>query len=290
MDFFQTKSPAKINLFLKVLGKKEGYHQLESLFAFLDLTDELRIEKSDQFRLEISGEFATFLDLQHNLFTKILDSFSTNFGISKNLHIKIEKNIPVAAGLGGGSGNAACFLIALNEIFALNLTKKDLQTISLNFGSDIPFFFENKAAIIRGRGEKITDFPHFLPIEALLINPRIQLSTKEVFARREGVFSKEISDTEILKTPILDLIKNFPNDLTSPAISILPAVSEIFDELKKSGAKIAKMSGSGASCFGIFSEESELDLAAENFTKKFPSFFVKKVKIHATNFIWLTEH
>lgn len=274
------KSPAKINLFLKLLKKRsDGFHELESLFAFLDLADDLEVIKSDQFKLEISGEFAEFLDTKKNLFTKILDFFVSEFHIDKNLHIKIRKNIPIAAGLGGGSSNAAYFMKILNEIFSLNLSKEKLQEISLNFGSDIPFFFEDQASIIRGRGEKIKDFPSFNPIPTLLINPKIELSTKEIYEKFGGKFSTEISDEEIEKTAIFDLIKNLPNDLEKPAIATLPLISEILSELKNFGADFAKMSGSGATCFGIFSDEETLKSARKNLTEKFPGFFVKKAKI-----------
>jgi 4-diphosphocytidyl-2-C-methyl-D-erythritol kinase len=282
MKFFYSKCPAKINLFLKLTGKRiDGYHELESLFAFLDLSDELFVEKSEEFKLEITGEFAGFLDQKNNLFTKILDYFAAEFYISKNLHIKIIKNIPVGAGLGGGSSNAAYFMMAINEIFELNLSKKELQKISLNFGSDIAFLLENQSSIVKGRGEIIENFPEFEEIPALLINPKISVSTKEIFEKFGGNFSAKIATDELLKKDVFDLVKNFPNDMEKPAISVLPLISEILDCLKKSGAEIAKMSGSGASCFGVFRNEKELELAKSFFREKFPRYFIKKVKIIA---------
>ena len=116
------------------------------------------VQKSDEFKLEIVGEFAGEIDKKNNLFTKILDFFVQEFQISKNLHIKITKNIPVGAGLGGGSSDAAFFMRALNEIFSLNLSVERLQKISLRFGSDIAFLLQNQAAIVKGRGEEITKF------------------------------------------------------------------------------------------------------------------------------------
>ncbi len=271
--------PAKINLFLKVVGKKDNYHQLESLFAFLNIFDVLEVEKSEEFKLEISGEFSGLVDLKNNLFTKILDFFSKEFLVTKNLHIKIEKNIPVGAGLGGGSSNAAYFMIALNEIFNLKLSKKDLQKLSQNFGSDIAFFFEKKASIIKGAGEIIENFSEFKEFPILLINPKIHLATKDVFKNFDGNFSTEIANVELQKMEISELIKNFPNDLEKPAIELLPLIKEILDELKNSGAKIAKMSGSGASCFGIFKDENELETAKEFLNKRFPGFFAKRVMV-----------
>jgi len=276
---FKSSCPAKINLFLKLTGKRsDGYHELESLFAFLDLADDLEVKKSDEFKLEITGEFAAEIDLKNNLFTKILDFFVAQFHISKNLHIKITKNIPVSAGLGGGSSDAAYFLHALNKIFTLNLSILELQKISLNFGSDIAFLLQNQAAIVKGRGEVITPFPDFSTIPALLINPKISVSTKEIFAKFNENFSPEILTPQLIKADISELL-HFTNDMEKPAISSLPLIAEILDNLTHQNAQIAKMSGSGASCFGIFENENSLDLATNFFTQNFPNFFVKKVKI-----------
>jgi len=280
MKTFHSKCPAKINLFLKVTGKRfDGFHELESLFAFSDLADDLLVKKSDKFELEIAGEFAAAIDPKNNLFTKILDFFADEFCVSKNLHIKIVKNIPVGAGLGGGSSDAAYFLHALNDIFSLNLSVGELQKISLNFGSDIAFLLGNQAAIVKGRGEKIENFSAFAPLSALLINPKIAVSTAEIFAKFNQEFSPQTTTQNLLQRDVFDLLKNFSNDLQEPAIASLPAISEILKNLENCGAKIAKMSGSGASCFAIFESEKDLDLAESFFENKFPSFFVKKVKI-----------
>ncbi len=273
-------SHAKINLFLKLTGKRpNGFHELESLFAFLDLADNLEVSLSDNFDFKIDGEFAAGADLQNNIITKILDYFIEKFSVSRNLKIKLTKNIPVAAGLGGGSSNAAYFMMALNKLFALNLSKENLQKISVKFGSDIAFFFEEKASIIKGCGDLIEGYPAFADIPALLINPKINLATKDVFVKFADDFSKEIPTAELQKKDVFDLIENFPNDLTNPAISILPMIQEILQELKNQNAKIAKMSGSGASCFAIFSDATNLKNAQKNLTKKFPNFFIKQVKI-----------
>lgn len=273
------RCPAKINLFLKLTGKRpDNYHELESLFAFLDLSDELSVEKSNEFHLEISGEFAEKIDPQNNLFTKILDYFVNEFHVSKNLQIKIIKNIPVAAGLGGGSSDAAYFMHALNEIFALNLSIPQLQKISLNFGSDIAFLLQKKAAIVTGRGEEIAEFSYFTPINALLINPKIAVETATIFRNFDGNFSKKIDNAELLQKDIFELL-SLPNDLEKPAQLALPLITEILGNFKNHKSKIAKMSGSGASCFAIFTDEDSLEFASNFFIQNFPNYFVKKVKI-----------
>lgn len=268
---------AKINLYLKLTGKRlNGYHELESLFAFLDLHDELEVALSDKFSLEIDGEFAPVLAAQENILVKILDFFADNYKISRNLKIKLTKNIPLGAGLGGGSSNGAYFMKILNELFALNLSKAELQKISVNFGSDLAFFFEDKASIVKGCGELISPYPIFEPILTILINPKINLATKEVFGKFNDDFSAQTSNEQLQKINVFDLIKNFPNDLTKPAISIVPVIAEILNELKN---ETVKMSGSGASCFAIFENSQAQNLAFENLEKKFPHFFIKKVKI-----------
>ncbi|OFW80726.1 MAG: 4-(cytidine 5'-diphospho)-2-C-methyl-D-erythritol kinase [Alphaproteobacteria bacterium RIFCSPLOWO2_01_FULL_40_26] len=262
------------------MGKRnDGFHDLESLLAFTDLADELEVEKSNQFQIKISGKFAEFVDPKNNLLTKTLDFFATEFGITKNLYIRLKKNIPVGGGLGGGSSDAAQFMKILNKIFALNLNKNELQKISLNFGSDIAFFFEDHASIIKGRGEVIENFPSFEPIPALLVNPCVNLSTKEIFYKFGTSFSPEIPTQKLLQENVFELIKSLPNDLEKAAISTSPIISEILDTLKKSGADHAKMSGSGTTCFGIFANEKKLDEAKKTLQQKFPRFFIKKISI-----------
>ncbi len=287
------KSYAKINLFLKLTGKRpDGYHELESLFAFLDLADVLEVSLSDNFSFKIDGEFAEELTSQQNIITKILDFFVQEFKISRNLKIHLTKNIPVGAGLGGGSSNAAYFMKALNKIFTLNLSKQELQKISLKFGSDIAFFFEDRASIVKGRGDVIENYADFKEITALLINPKINLSTKDVFAKFDDEFlpeilqiaSNKISTAELQKKDVFDLIINFPNDLTKPAISALLTIENILQQLKNQQAKIAKMSGSGATCFAIFDDENQINQAEKNLKKLFPNYFIKRVKIFSDSF------
>ncbi len=280
VEEFKFKCPAKINLYLKITGKRpDGFHELESLFAFLDLFDELEVKTSDKLQIDVDGEFFSLLDPKNNLFTQILDFFVDEFDISRNLQIKITKNIPIGGGLGGGSSNASYFIKALNEIFVLNLTKEEMQKISLKFGSDIAFFFEEQASIVKGRGEIIENFGDFKAIPALLINPKIHISTKEIFQKFDGNFSEKIDTKEILQKDVLEMTKIFKNDLEKPAIETDRKILEVINKLKNNKAKIAKMSGSGATCFGIFDSELELKNAAKNISNNHPDFFVKEVKI-----------
>jgi 4-diphosphocytidyl-2-C-methyl-D-erythritol kinase len=279
------KCPAKINLFLNITNKRpDGFHELESLITKIDLFDELLVEKSTKFSLEINGEFAEFIDIKNNLFTKILDYFVKNFNINSNLKITLQKNIPVGAGLGGGSSNGAYFIKILNEIFALKLSKNEMQKISLNFGSDIAFFFENEACLMSGRGEFLSPISQFKndlkKLKILLINPKIHLSTKEIFqdfTEKKYQFSSKISEKIFLENSLPEILQKFNNDLEEPAILKAPAIVEILQNLRKFSPICAKMSGSGSSCFAIFDNDIDLQKTYEFFIKNYPNFFVKKV-------------
>ena len=284
---YKIKCLAKINLFLHITNKRpDGFHELQSLITKIDLFDELLVEKSAKFSFEIKGEFAEYIDIKNNLFTKIFDYFVKNFNINSNLKITLQKNIPVGAGLGGGSSNGAYFIKILNEIFALKLSKNEMQKISLNFGSDIAFFFENEVCLMSGRGEfllPISQFKNdFEKLKILLINPKIHLSTKEIFqnfAEKKHHFSSKISEKNFLENSLPEILQRFNNDLEEPAISKAPAIAEILQNLQKFSPICAKMSGSGSSCFAIFDNDIELQKTYEFFIKNYPNFFIKKVNI-----------
>ncbi len=285
---FKINCPAKINLFLNITNKRpDGFHELQSLVTKINLFDELSVEKSTKFSLEIDGEFANFIDINDNLFTKILDYFVKNFHIDNNVKILLQKNIPVGAGLGGGSSNGAYFIKILNEIFYLKLSKKAMQKISLNFGSDIAFFFENEPCLMSGRGEFLSPISQFKndlkKLKILLINPKIHLSTKEIFqdfAQKNYKFSEIFSERIFLKKSLQEILTIFNNDLEETAITKAPLISEILQNLRKFSPICTKMSGSGSSCFAIFDDEKNLQKNYEFFIQNFPDFFVKKVNFY----------
>ena len=217
-----------------------------------------------------------------NTFTKIIVK---NFGINSNLKITLQKNIPVGAGLGGGSSNGAYFIKILDEIFRLKLSKIQMQKISLNFGSDIAFFFEDSPCLMSGRGEFLTPIPHlkndFQNLKILLINPKIHLSTKEifqVFSQKKYQFSQKFSEEKFLKKSLREIFAEFNNDLEQSAISKASEINTILQNLQKFSPICTKMSGSGSSCFAIFEDRIELENCFEFFSKKYQNFFVKNVK------------
>jgi 4-diphosphocytidyl-2-C-methyl-D-erythritol kinase len=304
-----SKSLAKVNLFLNVkeIVGNEKYHNLTSLMAFVDLSDKITISNNScQFKLSISSskknraEQDLFdIDGDKNILFKVVEYFAKEFKINTKISIQLEKNIPIAAGLGGGSGNAATLILMINKIANLKLDKKELKKISFIFGCDVPFFMEEKASLVSSRGEKIIKNINFLPQDILLINPNIPLSTADVFKEFDlhtnskycqekqfietELMSKYLKNFNITAEKLFLIAKNIGNNLEEPAKQLLPIINNIIADLNIFKPEVAMMSGSGSSCFGIFSNKENLEMAEEYFNKKYPSFFIAKTKILADN-------
>lgn len=277
---------AKINLYLEVTGKTQnGYHLLDSLMTRIDIKDQISIEKSDELFLEIKGSKSEILqkDWQENIIIKAVKSLAENHGIDTKIKITLEKNIPVSAGLGGGSSNAATTLLMLNELYNLNLPKEKLLEYGLKLGADVPFFINEKMALMSGIGEVLKDIQFDTKdLFLIIINPNKPLSTKEVFQRFSEDFSenKNHKREEIKEGDLISFIKNRHNDLQPPSILLMPEIFEILENVKhQENCQIARMSGSGATCFGIFNSEKDQEKAYENLVKIFPKFDVRKTKI-----------
>jgi 4-diphosphocytidyl-2-C-methyl-D-erythritol kinase len=278
------KSYAKINLFLEVLGKNEkNYHILESLICFLDICDQIEIKKSAKLSLKFGGEFADFLknDKNENIILKTVKFMAEKFNFEPNLEIFLEKNIPIGAGIGGGSSNCATIILALNEIFQLNLNKTQLFEIGLKIGCDVPICLNKKMALVEGVGEKITEIElKNEPLFALIVNPNKFLSTREVFENWAKNKSEITAKSASSDNSVLDFIKNRRNDLEIPAQKIIPEITLILAEMQKQkNCLLSRMTGSGATCFGLFENENDLNLAYKNFQNKFPQFYLKNSRL-----------
>jgi len=285
------KSFAKINLYLEIVGQRsDGYHLLNSLMALIDIFDEIEIEKSTQLELIIKSSDNNFLqqDWQQNIIIKAVNLLSSQFNFDPKIKITLNKNIPVAAGLGGGSSNAATIILMLNDFYHLGLTKKQLLELGLKIGADVPFFINalnaKKPTFVSGIGEILKDFTGQIPdFHLLIVNPKKPLSTKEVFE----LFAKDVTNKEGLKKEkilidencdILSLAQKHSNDLENPAIKIVPEIALILNAFKQEKCLLARMSGSGASCFAIFENNADLDNCYKKLQQTFPSFYLKKTK------------
>ena len=254
----KTIARAKINLALRILGKNEtGFHLIESITAFSDFGDEVEIfTNSFCDQLEISGPFSKDLE-RDNIVVKALEYFRKETIWTQPVTIKIFKQIPVAAGLGGGSADAACVLKMLNLLAPkARISEKKMREIGLNLGSDVPACLSGKVLKMEGRGEKLSIIGRIPNMPILLVNPNITLSTKAVFETfsKEGLFKPTDENVRVDVEKILKNIGcNAPNDLIEPAVKLAPVIKEVLFALRKlKGIKTVGMSGSGATCFALF--------------------------------------
>ena len=254
------KTFAKINIGLNIVAKRnDGFHNIETLFYPInDLYDELVFEDSNDFQFNSEYKF-------DNIILKTVQALEERTNRELCIKISLKKNIPIGAGLGGGSSNAAGTLVALNRICDLNLSTIELKNIALELGSDVPFFLQDKPAIGKSRGEYLTNVDLKIVQPILLVNPGIQVSTKEAFSNITPK-SVRFNYDEIVKLPINQYSHHIVNDFESSIFQKYPEIENIKDILNSNGALFASMSGTGSTVYGIF-EDIE---AAENASEKFP--------------------
>jgi 4-diphosphocytidyl-2-C-methyl-D-erythritol kinase len=243
-------SPSKINLFLKVLGRRsDGYHELSSLFQTIDLGDFLDFQIYHKDVLTCSDSSIP-LD-GTNLILKATELFRRKTGLKVGLKIHLNKNIPVQAGLGGGSSNAATTLWAFNVLVGAIATEADLREWSVEIGSDVPFFFSSGTAHCTGRGECIHSLPAPPPLSCVIVKPNIGLSTPEVYKRLALSPQIHIKPGESTFDPaaFVSLSQNYGNDLERPAFEIRPELGKIKSNLLRGGFDVVLMTGSGSAFF-----------------------------------------
>ena len=279
-------SPAKLNLFLEVLNKEHnGFHNLNSLMCFCDIGDYIKLEKSSSLSLEIEGPFARNLkkfNKNENLIIKSIKVLKKAIDFDSNFNIKLVKNLPISSGLGGGSSNAATVVRAICKIQSLNIPNKRLMDLLFSLGSDIPFCFLGKTALVQGVGEKVEP-TNIIPIfNVLLVNPLIEVSTKEIFKKINN-FSKKKTKLPNYKMEINELIKflsftkNDLQDIASDLQSEIKLILNIFKSDKN--VLLYRMSGSGGTCFGIYKNKTTLESAVQFFQKYNKNWWVRSGKI-----------
>lgn len=275
------KSYAKINLFLEVYDYISPLHQLHSLMARINLYDKILILPAKEFSLEIIGPYAKLINSKNNIINKVFSLMINKFLINDKFHIILTKNIPVGAGLGGGSSNAATIILALNKIFKLNLSKEELSKIGFKIGSDVPFFLANKTAIVKEGGNKVNIISDdFSKLNLLIINPNQELSTIEVFSHFKKNFLHKKIINENKKQNIFTYLKNHQNDLELSATQLMPKIKQILQNIEnQDGCILARMSGSGATCFGVFNNTQSLMEGYLNLKKLWSDYFIIKSKI-----------
>ena len=257
---------AKVNLTLRVVGRRaDGYHELESLVVFADVGDALRLETGAPLALEIDGAYATACGSPaDNLVLKAVAAFAARVPGLRLGRFILTKDLPVAAGIGGGSADAAAALRLLihanRQIFSgVDFTDPRVREVALEVGADVPVCLESRARVMRGVGEDLLE-PLDLPkLPAILVNPGVPLSTREVFAKLAGKFSPPSSVAAPRDaTALMEWLAANGNDLTEPAIACVPVIAEVLSALSAlPGVRLARMSGSGPTCFALFASPAD---------------------------------
>lgn len=257
------KARAKINLTLDVLFKRpDGYHEVEMVMQTVDLSDHITLQEIMEDRILISCPVPYIPLDERNLAYKAANLVKQTFHITRGIHIHIDKKIPVAAGLAGGSSDAAAVLRGLNQLWKLGLTLDELAQMGASLGSDVPFCVYGGTAIARGRGEKIQRLPDAPHLWVVLVKPPIAVSTADVYNAFDMEDHMEHPDTASMvqalcsPTPVISISQHLGNVLEGVTFNMYPEVRRIKNKMKEFGAQGALMSGSGPTVFGIVDRES----------------------------------
>src|SRR5580698_4653170 len=275
----EKKSPCKVNLILNILGRRaDGFHELETVMQPVNLCDELTFERAGN-RIELSCNEKSLPTDSGNLVYRAAEKFMGAAGMSAGVKIHLEKKIPLAAGLGGGSGNAAITLLGLNELFGKPLGPETLFEIAAGLGSDIPFFLQRQPALAVGRGEKIQpleNFPALANRAILLIHPGFGISTPWAY-QNLARFPNALNGQKGRAQKLISLLQSndlkgaaagFYNSLEAPAFEKFPVLMLFKEFLAASGAA-ALMSGSGSTTFAICENAAAAQSIGEKFKSKF---------------------
>ncbi|MCB2099786.1 MAG: 4-(cytidine 5'-diphospho)-2-C-methyl-D-erythritol kinase [Rhodobacterales bacterium] len=277
-------APAKINLYLHVTGRRaDGYHLLDSLVAFAGIQDSLTALPWDRLGLTIDGPFGAGLTAgPDNLVLRAATRLAEEAGVPARARLALTKRLPVASGIGGGSADAAAALRALNRLWDLKAADDDLLDLALELGADVPVCLLGRAAFMGGIGEILIPAPALPEASLLLVNPGVSVPTPAVFKARNGDFSKESRFTYAPTdaAELAALLKARGNDLTTAAESLQPAIGKVLRALAPCpGLLLARMSGSGATCFGLFDSPASAVQAALSIGQHNPGWWVKPASL-----------
>ncbi len=258
-------APAKINLFLEVLSRREdGFHNISSLFQAISIFDRLRFERTATSGIDLNIRNNDKLQPgEDNLVMRACRLMWEEHELQGGLSIELEKNIPIGAGLGGGSSDCAATIMAINLLYDLDLDRTRMTELGARLGSDVPFFFGSGQASVTGRGEQIVDACLSTDYWLVLVSPGDSVATAEAYARLKMGLTTSRQATNFKSCRGLEDFLGFldacGNDFQDSHLQLYPAHSDILDRLFQSGARIARMSGSGSTFFGIFVECPKVD-------------------------------
>jgi len=280
---FSIAAPAKINLYLHVLGRRDdGFHLLDSLVAFAGIEDTVRVGPGDGISLDIDGPYAAELaNAPDNLVLQAARALSKLAGGGRGAHLSLSKRLPLAAGIGGGSADAAATLKGLIRLWNIQPGAGALHELAVALGADVPVCLAGLAAFIGGIGDELTVAPALPMGSVVLVNPGVQLSTPAVFKgyatqekpeTRPGPFEYNPKDL----TELVAILKVRGNDLAPAALKMAPVIGNVLAALEGcSGALMARMSGSGATCFALFDNPGDAAAAAIELARDHPDWWVR---------------
>jgi len=270
---------AKVNLYLHVLGRRaDGYHLLDSLVAFVDIGDHITAEPAAALSLEVNGPEAAGLQpvRDDNLVLQAARLLADRAGIAAGAALRLKKNLPVAGGLGGGSSDAAAALLALRKLWELLISDEALRELGAGLGADVPACLHRDAVWVGGIGERLEPAGALPEAGILLANPRQPLLTAAVFAARHGPFGKAARFAPMPSDAagLADALSLRRNDLTEAAIGRVPEIETVLVRLGGlPGARLPRMSGSGATCFALFDDRSAAAMARARLAAAEPSWW-----------------
>jgi 4-diphosphocytidyl-2-C-methyl-D-erythritol kinase len=282
------KTPAKINLFLEVLNKRpDGFHNIYSLFQAVSLYDILRIKLTKKPGISLICMNNKNLSVgSDNLIVKAYNLLNQKYEFQYGLEIALEKNIPIAGGLGGGSSDSAATILACNLLYNIGLSYPEMSTLSEEIGSDLPFFFSSGQALVSGRGEVINESKFITDFELILVSPNLSIETAESYASLKRGLTKQKNPFNLRRCRTLndyvDQLRSAGNDFEKVQFLNYPELGEIKDELNQNGALLAQMSGSGPTMFGVFIDFNKVNL--DKFSKG------RDWRIYTVSPISLTRH
>ncbi|MBI1300901.1 MAG: 4-(cytidine 5'-diphospho)-2-C-methyl-D-erythritol kinase [Alphaproteobacteria bacterium] len=280
-------APAKVNLFLHITGKRiDGFHTLESLIAFADIGEKISIEPHSHFEFSVCGPYVDRLEKEHrqnhldsqNLVVKAARALSQVTDQPLNCRIKLEKSLPIASGLGGGSSDAAATIWGLQRFLGLSQDTEYLIPLMTKLGADIPVCYFARSAFVSGIGDKIEPCYNLPEMPIVLVNPNISCSTKNVFLQRQGSFKKEISKYPNLNSfeNLFSFLSKTQNDLYNAAVETVPEIANVMFALEtQTTCLFHRMSGSGATCFGLFETAELAKKAANEIQNENPDWWVQ---------------
>lgn len=269
MKDISVKALAKINLGLDVVRRREdGYHEVRMIMQTIHLFDRLEISKNTSGQITMETNLAFLPTNENNLVYKAAKLLTDEFGIKDGVHVWLHKHIPVAAGMAGGSTDAAAVLYGMNRIFDLGLSKEDLMERGVKIGADVPYCVMRGTALAEGIGEKLTKLPPMVKCPVLIAKPQINVSTKFVYENLKLDADTEHPDIDRLVADIREknltkIAADMGNVLETVTIPAYPVIADIKENMLQNGAVNAMMSGSGPTVFGLFEKEADAVQAYE---------------------------